>query len=145
MRIAWSQTAIANLVEIREYVGHDKPEAARRLAERIIASVERLAIHPHLGHAGREPETRELVIGGTPYIIPYRIHDGQLAILAVFMVHRTECKSWVLSNPPDFPTKRAGIKGSATLGMGNVAQMMSRLSSGCVCPLRCILYWRKGA
>ena len=83
MRIVWSQTAIANLVEIRKYVVHHKPEAARRLAERIIASVERLAMHPHLGHAGREPETRELVIGGTPYIIPYRIHDGQLAILAV--------------------------------------------------------------
>jgi toxin ParE1/3/4 len=83
MRIIWSETAIANLVEIREYIEQDKPEAARRLAQRILDSVERLAKHPHLGHPGREPETRELIVAGTPYIIPYQIHRGHLAILAV--------------------------------------------------------------
>jgi toxin ParE1/3/4 len=83
MRIVWSETAIANLIEIRKYIEQDKPEAARRLAQRILASVERLAKHPHLGHPGREPETRELIVAGTPYIIPYRVHRDRLAILAV--------------------------------------------------------------
>jgi toxin ParE1/3/4 len=73
MRIVWSETAIANLVEIRKYIEQEKPVAARRLARRIIESVERLAEHPDLGHPGREPETRELIVAGTPYIIPYRI------------------------------------------------------------------------
>jgi toxin ParE1/3/4 len=57
--------------------------AARRLARRIIESVERLVEHPHLGHPGREPETRELIVAGTPYIIPYPIYRGRLCILAV--------------------------------------------------------------
>lgn len=83
MRIIWSAKAISNLVEIREYVAQDKPEAARRLAEQILFSAERLAKHPHLGNPGREPETRELIVAGTPYLIPYRIHRGQLAILAI--------------------------------------------------------------
>jgi toxin ParE1/3/4 len=83
MRIIWSRKAISNLIEIREYIAQDKPEAARLLAERILRSVERLAKHPHLGHAGREPETRELVVTDTPYVVPYRIHRGRLAILAV--------------------------------------------------------------
>jgi toxin ParE1/3/4 len=83
MRIVWSETAIANLVDIRQYVEQDKPEAARRLAQRILSSVERLAKHPHLGRPGREPGTRELIVADTPYIIPYRIHRGRLAILAV--------------------------------------------------------------
>jgi toxin ParE1/3/4 len=83
MRIIWSETAIANLVDIRQYIEQDKPEAARRLAQRILASVERLAQHPHLGRPGREPETRELIVSGTPYIIPYRIHQKRLYILAV--------------------------------------------------------------
>jgi toxin ParE1/3/4 len=83
MRIIWSETAIANLVDIRQYIEQDKPEAARRLAQRILASVERLAQHPHLGRPGRELETRELIVPGTPYIIPYRIRQERLYILAV--------------------------------------------------------------
>ena len=83
MRIIWTETAIANLIEIRRYIEQDQPAAARRVAQRILVSVERLARHPHLGRPGREPETRELIVGGTPYIIPYRIHRDRLAILAV--------------------------------------------------------------
>ncbi|HEX4642682.1 MAG TPA: type II toxin-antitoxin system RelE/ParE family toxin [Candidatus Acidoferrales bacterium] len=83
MRIIWSKTAISNLLEIRRFVEHDKPEAARRLAERILASVERLVEQPHLGRPGREPGTRELIVAGTPYIIPYQVHRGRLSILAV--------------------------------------------------------------
>jgi len=83
MRIIWSEMAISNLIEIRRFIEHDKPEAARRLAQRILASVERLAEHPHLGRPGREPGTRELIVAGTPYIIPYRVQRGRLSILAV--------------------------------------------------------------
>jgi toxin ParE1/3/4 len=91
MRIVWSQTAISNLIEIRNYIEQDKPAAARRLAERILESVERLAEHPHLGRAGREPETRELILAGTPYIIVYRIYRGHLSILAI--LHAAQDKS----------------------------------------------------
>jgi toxin ParE1/3/4 len=83
MRIVWSETAIANLVGIRKYIEQDNPAAARGLAQRILVSVERLAERPHLGHSGREPETRELIVAGTPYIIAYLIYRGRLSILAV--------------------------------------------------------------
>ena len=83
MRIVWSETAITNLIEIRQYIERDQPAAARRVAQRILASVERLVRHPHLGRPGRESETRELIVAGTPYITPYRIHRDRLAILAV--------------------------------------------------------------
>ncbi|MGB0036196.1 MAG: type II toxin-antitoxin system RelE/ParE family toxin [Candidatus Acidiferrales bacterium] len=83
MRIVWSATAIANLAQIRKYIEQDSPAAAARVAQRILASVERLAKHPHLGRPGREPRTRELIVAGTPYIIPYTVHSGRLAILAV--------------------------------------------------------------
>jgi toxin ParE1/3/4 len=83
MRIVWSETAIANLIEIRKYIEQDKPVAARRLAQRILDSAERLAEHTHLGHPGREPETRELIVAGTPYIIVYQIYRSRLSILAV--------------------------------------------------------------
>jgi toxin ParE1/3/4 len=88
MQIVWSATAIANLVEIREYIAQDKPSAARRLAHRILAAVQQFGEHPYLGHPGREPETRELIVAGTPYIIGYRVHRSRLAILAVLHAAR---------------------------------------------------------
>ena len=90
MRIAWSRTAIANLEQIRQYIEHDQP-AARRVAQRILVSVERLCRQPNLGRPGREPDTRELIVAGTPYIIPYRVHGDRVAILAV--LHTSQQRS----------------------------------------------------
>lgn len=83
MRVIWSETAISQLVEIQRYIEQDKSEAARQLARRILASVERLVKHPYLGRPGREPETRELLIPNAPCIIPYRVDRGRIVILAV--------------------------------------------------------------
>ena len=58
----------------------DKPEAATRLATRIVAVVEALREHPYLGRAGAEPGIRELVIGGTPYIVLYRVRGERVII-----------------------------------------------------------------
>ena len=88
MRIVWSATAIANLVQIREFVAKDKPQAARQLALRIISAAEQLARYPHLGCPGREPNTRELILGGTPYILCYEVRSNTLNILAVLHASR---------------------------------------------------------
>jgi toxin ParE1/3/4 len=82
MKIIWSPAAISHLSPIHQFVALDKPEAARRLT-RIISAVEQLARHPHLGCPGRDPGTRELIVAGTPCIIPYRVRFGRLDILSV--------------------------------------------------------------
>lgn len=82
--IVWSPLARAGLREIRDYVARDKPEAAERLAIRIVAVVEALRTHPHLGRAGAEPETRELVIGSTPYIVMYRVDGDRVMIRTIW-------------------------------------------------------------
>jgi toxin ParE1/3/4 len=81
IEIVWSALARTRLQEIRAYVAKDKPAAAERLAIRIIAIVETLRTHPHLGRLGAEPGIRELVIGNTPYIILYRA-QGQRVIIS---------------------------------------------------------------
>ena len=83
VQVIWTQRTLRHLAEIRSYVERDKPEAARRLAERIVAASEHLAIHPYIGRPGRKAGTREFVIPNTPYIIPYRAHGESLTILAV--------------------------------------------------------------
>lgn len=70
--------------QIRVYVAQDKPEAAERLATRIVAVVEALRLYPHMGRAGAEPGIRELVIGGTPYIVLYRVRDERVVITTIW-------------------------------------------------------------
>ena len=84
VEIVWSPPARARLREIRAYVARDKPDAAERLAMRIVAVIEALRSHPHLGRAGAEPRIRELVIGGTPYIVLYRVRGQRVTINTIW-------------------------------------------------------------
>ena len=78
VEILWSPLARARLREIRAYVATDKPEAAERLATRIVAVVEALRNHPQLGRAGAEPGIRELVIGGGGHTKRAAADDGAI-------------------------------------------------------------------
>ena len=83
--------ARTRLREIRAYVARDKPEAAERLAMRIVALVEALGNHPNLGRLGAEPGIRELVIGGSPYIVLYRVQGRRVIISTIWHgAHRRE-------------------------------------------------------
>jgi plasmid stabilization system protein ParE len=84
VEIVWSPLALARLREIRAYVAKDKPEAAARLAMRIVAVVEALGEHPYLGRIGAEPGIRELLIAGTPYVILYRVQAGHVIISTIW-------------------------------------------------------------
>ena len=84
VEIVWSPRARARLREIRDYVARDKPDAATRLATRIVALVEALRQHPYLGRAGSEPGVRELVVGGTPYLIFYRVRAKRVTITTIW-------------------------------------------------------------
>jgi plasmid stabilization system protein ParE len=84
VEIVWSPLARARLQEIRAYVALDKPGAAERLAIRIVAVVEALRNHPRLGRAGAEPGFRELVIGGTPYIVLYQFRGRRITITTIW-------------------------------------------------------------
>ncbi len=84
VEIVWSPLALARLQEIRAFVALDKPAAAERLATRIVAVVEALRNHPHLGRTGAEPGIRELIIGGTPYSILYRVRGQRVIISTIW-------------------------------------------------------------
>ena len=84
LEIVWSPRARARLQEIRDYVARDKLEAAERLATRIVAFVEALKEHPYLGRSGSQPGVRELVVGGTPYLIFYRIRTKRVTIMTIW-------------------------------------------------------------
>ena len=83
MKIRWLRTALRNLDEQTAYIASDDPEAALRVVARVQDAIERLALYPSLGRPGRVPGTRELVVSGTPFVVPYRVRGEQVEILRV--------------------------------------------------------------
>ena len=84
MRVRWVQTALANLNAEAEYIARDKPSAAAHTVELIVRAVRQLEEFPAIGRPGRVPGTRELVVAGTPDIVPYRIRAGYVEVIRVF-------------------------------------------------------------
>ena len=84
MTVVWSLRAIGHLVDLRAYIAREHPDAAVRTATTLLAAVDRLAVLPSLGRPGRISGTRELVVPGTRYLIPYRVRGERLEIIAVF-------------------------------------------------------------
>jgi toxin ParE1/3/4 len=84
VQVRWLKRALKNLDDEAAYIACDDLPAAARMVERIASAVDQLASHPALGRPGRVPGTRELVISGTPYIVPYRIQGDTVEVLRVF-------------------------------------------------------------
>ena len=83
MKIKWVRLALEDLNEAAEFIAQDNPKAASRVLKRIRDSVQVLAEQPHAGRAGRVHGTRELVVAGTTFIIPYRVVENTVQILRV--------------------------------------------------------------
>ena len=84
MNVIWSPRAIRHLVAIRKYIEKDSDGNAAMIAARILDAIGILQTQPQMGRPGRLPGTRELVVPGTPYIVPYRVRRERLELLAVF-------------------------------------------------------------
>ena len=83
MRVAWLARATANLLRHADYIARDNPQAAEKMMQAVHRSVLRLVDFPHSGRPGRSPGTRELVVPGTPFILPYRVEPDRVVILRV--------------------------------------------------------------
>lgn len=88
VRVRWLRKALANLEAHAEYIARDNPAAARRVVAAVERAVAHLADYPGLGRPGRVEGTRELVVPGTPYIVPYRVRGQTVEILRVFHAAR---------------------------------------------------------
>ena len=83
MRLAWTESALSDLRALRAYIAEHDPEAASKVALAILDGVERLTDFPASGRPGRLPDTRELVIPGSRYLVIYRVKDEALEVLRV--------------------------------------------------------------
>lgn len=84
MQIRWLRIALKNLADEAECIALDSPNAAANVVIAITQAIDSLAKYPALGRPGRVAGTRELVVSGTPYIVPYRVRAGSVEILRIF-------------------------------------------------------------
>ena len=62
--------------------------------QEIKKAVSLLSEQPAIGRVGRVPNTRELVVDKTPFILPYRVRDNKIEIL-----HNKKNTNITLSHP----------------------------------------------
>jgi len=87
VKLLYTPQARLHLDAIAEYIGARNPDAARRIGARIQETIDLLRAFPNMGHKGKLPKTREMVVPGLPYIVVYRIESGDedaVVILGVY-------------------------------------------------------------
>jgi len=80
-RVRWTSPAIVQLTDIVSHIRQDNPEAARKVAQSIVKSIERLKTFPSIGRPGEKEGTRELV--SSAYVIVYRLKEDVAEILYI--------------------------------------------------------------
>ena len=88
MRVIWFKRAIWDLKSAKDYITQDDPQAAQQIVHRIKDKVSLLSEQPGIGRPGRVPNTKELVVDRTPFILPYRVRDNKIEILRVLHASR---------------------------------------------------------
>ncbi len=83
MKVVWTKLALADLGHAYQHIADERPSAAVSVIGRIEKAVEALSLHPQIGRPGRVEGTRELVVPGTPFVIPYRVSGARVELLAV--------------------------------------------------------------
>lgn len=84
MMILWLDDAVQDLQSLHQYIALENPAAANRVAKHILNAINLLTEQPAMGRQGRVHHTRELIVSGTPFIIPYRVKNKNIEILRVF-------------------------------------------------------------
>jgi toxin ParE1/3/4 len=87
MRVIFDDEALDDLRDIFSWIAKDNRRAAEKIVARIFDKAERLAIPglAHMGRAGLDPGTRELI--EYPYIIVYEVREDRGDIVVLSVVH----------------------------------------------------------
>ena len=88
MHVKWLEVALDSLIAEAEFISQDNIAAAERTVVAILDAAENLKQFPALGRPGRVAGTRELVVSGTPYIVPYRVRGDTVELLLVLHAAR---------------------------------------------------------
>jgi toxin ParE1/3/4 len=87
MELVFDDQSIADLEGIYNWIAEDSPTAAKRVAQRLLSSIELLISFPLMGHAGRAQGTFEWVVPRLPYIVVYEVDRVGERIIVTAVYH----------------------------------------------------------
>jgi toxin ParE1/3/4 len=82
-----SQEARSDIERVREFLGANNPEAAKRALLTIFAALEQLEEFPGLGRPTEDPAIRQLIIpfGARGYVVRYTVRSsGDVLVLRLW-------------------------------------------------------------
>ena len=82
LKLKWTELALGDIDGIFEFIP-DNPLVAKKIANEIWQSANRLLDNPQIGRAGRVSGTKEWVVTNYKYTIAYRVRNGYLEIIRV--------------------------------------------------------------
>lgn len=82
--LRFSSESLVDIENLHAHIAqHQIPARAYKIASRIRVAINRLTTFPEMGRLGRVQGTRELIIGGLPYLAVYELQDDRVIILRV--------------------------------------------------------------
>lgn len=83
MNLTWRRRALRQLDLIYDYISQFDPAAADTVSLAIEEAAIRLKSFPRLGRPSHKTDVRLLQVPGRPYLLPYRLTNNSVEILAV--------------------------------------------------------------
>lgn len=93
MKVVFLPRAVADLGWFRQYYESVLPEGAGKARGQLTKTLETLRRHSLAGRTGEE-DTREIVIGRTPFVIVYRLSESRIEILRVWDQRAERAEDW---------------------------------------------------
>lgn len=83
MKIHFAKPAEIDLEEAASFISSDNGKAATSTVRRVFEAIDYLSTFPSMGRCGRVPNTRELIVSGTPFVVIYQMRCHVIFILRI--------------------------------------------------------------
>lgn len=87
MKLRFTPRAIADLIEIADYIHERNPAAARRVRDAIYDSLQNLILFPHVGRRQKTPGVRKFVTRKYVYLVYYTVDEAAEEIVILNVMH----------------------------------------------------------
>jgi addiction module RelE/StbE family toxin len=87
MKLRFTRRAIQDLSSIADYVHQRNPQAARRVRNSIIESLQTLVLFPRVGRQQAVKSVRKLVTRRYPYLVYYSVDETSEEIVVITIQH----------------------------------------------------------
>ncbi len=83
MKLQFSESAVQDLIRLREFIAQNNPQAAERVSLRLRQAIGKLVLYPDIGRPVPELENvRELIAGD--YVVRYLREEDTVFVLRVW-------------------------------------------------------------